>query len=210
MSTSTATATSSRPRISAIGPTPRSSRIAHRCRWASRIELATGERFAQHVRLSSEGLQGAAETSAPTLRISGPLGHRLPRIGLGSTSDGAPLSSNELAAIGALGLDHLRADVHPVREDWEDDLRRGLREAEALGWSLEIALFLLDTGPVPHVAELLAQAPIDRVLVFVEGAQTATPDETNLAHLWAQYAKASAPLCPTPPSEAALISTSPN
>jgi hypothetical protein len=142
-------------------------------------ELATGQRIAQHVRLASEGVQGAAKTPPPALRVGGPLGHRLPRIGLGSASDGIPLSSEELAAIRTLGLDHLRVDVHPVLEDWEDGLRRGLQEAKALGWSLEIALFLLDTDSLPRVAEMLAAALVDRVLVFVEGAQTATPDETT-------------------------------
>ena len=141
--------------------------------------LETGKRITQRVRLSSEGVQGAAETSAPSLRIGGPLGRRLPRIGLGSASDGAPLSGGELTAIRALGLDHLRADVHPILENWEEALRRGLQEAEALGWSLEIALFLVDTDSLARVAELLEDAPVDRVLVFVEGAQTATPNETT-------------------------------
>jgi len=141
--------------------------------------LATGKRIAQRVRLSSEGVQGAAETPGPALRVGGPLGRRLPRIGLGSASEGTPLSGGELIAIRALGLDHLRVDVHPILEDWEEDLQQGLQEAEALGWSLEIALFLVDIDSLARVAELLEGAPVDRVLVFVEGAQTATPNETT-------------------------------
>jgi D-apionolactonase len=142
-------------------------------------KLATGKRITQRVRLSSEGVPGAAETSAPALRVGGPLGRRLPRIGLGSASDGTPLSGGEITTIRALGLDHLRVDVHPILENWEEGLRRGLQEAEALGWSLEIALFLVDTVSLARVAELLEDAPVDRILVFVEGAQTATPNETT-------------------------------
>ena len=142
-------------------------------------KLATGQRITQRVRLWSEGVTGAAETGGAALRIGAPLGRRLPSIGLGSASDGKPLTEGELTAIRALGLDHLRVDVHPILENWEEGLLRGLQEADALGWSLEIALFLVDTDSVPRVRELLGDAQVDRVLVFVEGAQTATTNETT-------------------------------
>jgi hypothetical protein len=145
-------------------------------------ELPAGGRITQRVRVSLAGvMQGAAETPASALRVGRPLGRRLPRLGLGSASDGAPLSERELDLVRALGLDHLRVDVHPTVAGWEEGLRRGRSEAERLGWGLELALFLQDAEPLPHVAQILAGARVDRVLVLVEGAQTATPDETTPA-----------------------------
>jgi hypothetical protein len=142
-------------------------------------ELPVGRKISQRVRLSSAGIEAAEEAPPPELRIGAKLGRRLPRIGLGSAFDGRPLTAEEFDSVRALALDHLRVDVHPVLDGWEDDLRRGLEEAAALGWPLEIALFLAGTESVQGVGEMLRGAQVDRVLVFVEGAQTATPDETT-------------------------------
>jgi hypothetical protein len=79
----------------------------------------------------------------------------------------------------ALGLDHLRVDVHPAGPGWEERLQQGRTEAEQLGWMLEVVLFLQDAGPLPRVAELLSGARVERVLVLAEGAQTTSPDETT-------------------------------
>jgi hypothetical protein len=46
----------------------------------------------------------------------------------------------------ALNLSHLRVDVHLAQPDFETTLRRAANEANALGVSLEIALFLSDNA----------------------------------------------------------------
>lgn len=160
-------------------------------------ELPAGKRIAQRVRLWVEGLpEGVADAEPPVLRVGGPLGRRLPRLGLGSASDGAPLGDRELEAVRALGLDHLRVDVHPAGPGWEERLQQGRAEAERLGWTLEVALFLQDTGSLPRVAELLFGARVERVLVLAEGAQTTSPDETTPATLVEQTRTALATALP--------------
>ena len=52
------------------------------------------------------------------------------QLGLGSAAEGAPLGDHELEAVRALGLDHLRVDVHPAGPGWEERLQQGRAEAQ--------------------------------------------------------------------------------
>lgn len=157
--------------------------------------LEAGQRIVQRIRVVLDPPpERAVEPAPPALHVGRPLGLGLPRLGLGSASDGIPLSERELDLVRALDLDHLRIDVHTATNGWEELLRRGRTEAEQLSWSLELALFLHDAEPLPRVAELLQGAHVDRVLVLVEGAQTATPDETTPGRLVAIVRETLAPV----------------
>jgi hypothetical protein len=81
----------------------------------------------------------------------------LPRIGLGTASDGKTLSQTELARLRALNLSHLRADLDLSDPAYEETLRRATDEAAALGVDLELAIHLSDdaAAELPSLVDLL-------------------------------------------------------
>ena len=68
----------------------------------------------------------------------------LPCIGLGVASHGGALSDLERERLKMLQLDHLRVDLDLSDLGYRDVLRRAAGEADALGVSLDVALFLTD------------------------------------------------------------------
>jgi hypothetical protein len=145
--------------------------------------LEPGDRIQQRVVVSVEGVPARrADTEQEVvLRVGDALGRKLPRLGLGSASDGKPLSEHELALVRDLGLDHLRADVHLGSTGWQAVVRRALEDAARLGWGLELALQLReeDAERLDELRGLLEGARVDRVLAILHGGQTATPEETT-------------------------------
>src|SRR5206468_3965400 len=142
--------------------------------------LEPGDRIRQRVVVSVEGVpktRANAEQNV-VLRVDDALGRKLPRLGLGSASDGEPLSEHELALVRDLGLDHLRADVHLGGTGWQAAVRRAVEESARLGWGLELALQLReeDAGRLDELRGLLDGARVDRVLTILHDGQTATPE----------------------------------
>ncbi len=148
-----------------------------------------GTRIAQNVTISVEGtpVERRREEGDEEVRLTpGQMtGHHLPAIGFGMASDGASLSTRELELLQRLRPDHLRVDIHLVRE-YAAALERAIENCQALNCSMEVAVFVTgeSAGELDRLASLLqGRARIVRFLVFQEGAQTAHPSETTVPGL---------------------------
>src|SRR5205807_9290389 len=78
------------------------------------------------------------------LTLGEPLAQGLPCIGLGMASHGQALSAREIERLRALRLDHLRVDLRLQDPTYARELERAIQTCEALGCSLELALFMTD------------------------------------------------------------------
>jgi D-apionolactonase len=114
------------------------------------VEVPAGTTVRQSVTLSTRGaLSGSrsGDLSRPatvTLTVPDEEQVALPSIGLGSASHGQALSHCELRRLRALGLGHLRVDLHLGDAGYPEAFRRATLEADALGVALEVALFLTE------------------------------------------------------------------
>jgi hypothetical protein len=144
-----------------------------------------GQEIRQRVHLTFEGkAKDAAETGEPIrIELGERTGGRLPALGLGTASHGAPLSRREVELLRALRLDHVRADVHPGEKDWQAELGRAIDDSRALGVSLELALFLGADAEeqLEAVVEAAAGADVIRFLVFKDGEVVTDPRWVRLA-----------------------------
>ena len=150
------------------------------------VAVPAGTAVRQAVTLTLEGAVPASETEGGGIEVVvGEAAGRLPPIGLGLASDGAPLSEREIGRLRALRPAHLRCDV----KTWEGDLRgileRANAEAEALGCGLEVAVHLGDDpggelGSLAKDAALLGPR-IARWLVFRRGEKRTDPRWVALA-----------------------------
>lgn len=137
----------------------------------------TGQAFTQRVAISASG-----EVSGPafsresfSLSLGEPLGRKLPKLGLGTSTHDLEFSEADEDLLGRLQLDHLRVDLNLNDLDWPRRLDRAERESGALGTSLELALFLTsesDPGLPALESRLPLASPISRVLVFHENEPT--------------------------------------
>lgn len=158
------------------------------------VAVAAGEQVTQQVTVQLEGagaeVAGEAGEGGPVrLTSAGPARHRLPALGLGTTSHSGALGALELARLRALRPAHLRVDLRPGRAD----CRRGLREAVAAGFPLEVAVHL-STAPERELAEVAAAVTevrpgLARWLVFHEAELSATGTR------WVELARAALAGC---------------
>lgn len=144
------------------------------------VEIQAGARVAQTVTLSLRGSAASIEKAKAqrstaegqpvsfTLRPS-PL-IPLPQLGLGVASHGQPLSPQEIERLKALHLSHLRVDLDLTRPGYEATLRQATVEAQALGISLEVALFASSEAEseLKALLDVLARIrpPVGRWLIF--------------------------------------------
>jgi len=69
---------------------------------------------------------------------------RIPSIGICQSGRSNPLTQDETKIIRALRFDHYRIDLHLYKSGWQFKAERGSREADDLGYHLELALFFDD------------------------------------------------------------------
>jgi hypothetical protein len=131
-------------------------------------EVAPETRIAQSVTLSLAGRRESSEDdegrhrseSHPTaddtvtIVVDPAAELQVPRVGLGLRPDAPPLTPLEADRLRALRLDHLRVDLRLAEPGWREMLAGALAAAEAVGTSVEAALFLPDAPE----AELTALA----------------------------------------------------
>ena len=140
------------------------------------VEVPAGTKISQRITVTlktqreSRREKPDATTQPLTLQISSTDPRPLPRIGLGVASHGEPLNTEELERLKLLNLSHLRVDIDLTQSDYESGLRRATDEAQALGVSLELALFLTDGAEkeLQAFAEVVEQVkcPVGTYLIF--------------------------------------------
>ena len=123
--------------------------------------------------------EASGDPAIVTLTISDRPTGRLPAIGLGVASHGAPLSEAEIGALHQLRPAHLRVDVRLAAREAVATLERALREAAQLNCRLELALHLPREGAADAGAllRLLNQSPaaVARILALREGEPATSP-----------------------------------
>lgn len=140
------------------------------------LDAVAGQAFGQSVAISVSkapaGTRAAARSvqGSPTLKIGGPLGSTLPRIGVRLTADDS-LLERQSALLGRTHLDHVRVDLH-LDADWRTALQRAVSVSERTGVAVEAGVHLDQPDPAAMVA--LAGAvhglPLARLLLFRNGS----------------------------------------
>ncbi|MCC6178725.1 MAG: hypothetical protein IT305_25750 [Chloroflexi bacterium] len=119
-----------------------------------------------------------------TLDAEAPAIGRLPSLGLGADAGGDQLGARERARLIALGLAHLRVDLHLNDPDLGIRLRRGVERAAELGVPIEAAIFLTPDDlddQIERVDRILrAQRPSVRRWLVFDAATSATASEARL------------------------------
>ena len=118
---------------------------------------------------------------------------RLPQIGLGMASHGAPLSAVEIERLTALRLHHLRADLLLSDPAYPLHLQRAAQEAATLGVGLELAVFVSEDMEnelaALHARLEAARPPLVSLLIYPRheryqgGSVTAAVVRAARAHL---------------------------
>ena len=155
------------------------------------VEVAIGTKISQRITLTLKTQhEPRTETQdTPTqpvaLDVSAAEARPLPRIGLGTASHGEPLNAQELERLKRLNLAHLRVDVDLTQPDYEPALRRATDEAQELGVSLELALFLTDAAAeeLRGFAEVIERVkpPIGTYLIFHKTEASTSAQWVDLA-----------------------------
>ena len=144
--------------------------------------LEAGQGVRQRLVVTPVEVPVAAVATGPVrLAIGAPTGARVPPVGLGADRDGHRPGDHEAALLGGLAPGHLRVEVRLDRDDWAPALASAQETAQRIGAALEVALMLRGehTSSVSAMADALAAGPpVDRVLVTLAGARTATAEET--------------------------------
>ncbi|MBI1296415.1 hypothetical protein GC175_15790 [bacterium] len=111
------------------------------------VEITAGTPVQQQITVRLHGetsTQDDSNTPPVQLRVERRAVGEMPRIGLGLSSQEMVLARREIERLRAMQISHLRVDVDFTRSDWQDELRRAVDEADAIGTRLEIALHLSD------------------------------------------------------------------
>jgi hypothetical protein len=143
------------------------------------MDAHKGQRMQQSVTIWAEGeTEPAAAATETRIEIEPRATGRLPAIGLGMPSHGRPHSSREMAQLGVLAPDHIRADLYLDNAASSELLRRARDTAQQLGAALELAVFLSENAQA-ELRDLAAQLKdnrvrIARVLVFYGGKAFST------------------------------------
>jgi D-apionolactonase len=144
------------------------------------VEIPQGTRVVQKVTLALLGQRRkifpVVQGRPPQLSIATTQVFSKPPIGLGIASHGGELSKKEVERIKALGIAHLRADLHFNRADWRIHLEQAVQQAGHVGCKLHLALFLTGKSSeellqLKHELQRL-NAPTAIFLVFEEDAKT--------------------------------------
>jgi hypothetical protein len=185
------------------------------------VEVKVGTKIRQSVSLSlrscpakrDEEADGVESRPSPPPHVSGydeaaggpviltttipdrPTG-RLPAIGLGVASHGAPLSEAEIDLLQKLRPAHLRVDVRLATRDAVATLERARREAVQLNCKLELAIHLPregdeDAGALVRVLNQ-SPSPVARILALREGEAATSP--ATLAWVRKHFAVLDAPI----------------
>ena len=152
------------------------------------VEMRAGQRLLQQISLE---ITGAAIVRAPDekkvieIDVNTAAAAPLPRLGLGVSSLGQPLSELARERLSRLNLAHLRADLRLASPDWKQEFARAVGEANTLNVMLELALFLPNDLSVlwPELRSYLRQARrgIARFMVFADGEKTTNARALGLA-----------------------------
>lgn len=163
------------------------------------VEVPAGTKISQRITLTlntqdepkTEKLD--ATTQPLTLEISSADTRPLPQIGLGVASHRESLNAGELERLKSLNLSHLRADIDLTHPDYKSALRRATDEAQALGVSLELALFLTDAAAeeLQRFATVVERVkpPIGAYLIFHKTEASTSAQWVDLARRYLSDAK---------------------
>lgn len=139
------------------------------------LKAEAGQQFSQSVAISVSGASASVRATArslhdsPTLKLGGPLGVSLPRIGVRLTTDES-LIERQSELLCRTQLDHVRVDLQ-LGADWRTDLEKARSVHERTGVGIELGVHLdeSDLGVLGALAGAAGGLPLSRLLLFRHG-----------------------------------------
>lgn len=165
------------------------------------VLVSAGTRIKQSVTLRLIGAVEPVEVREPAsvqlVVDAGKVVGRVPRLGLRAASHGQPLAAGEIERLRLLKLAHLRTDVHFDQPDWETHLRQTIRESQALGTTLEVALYMgveaqAALPALRRIVDELAPAVATWLVLDGSGYGTTPPEAVTLARQYLESYSADA------------------
>jgi len=110
------------------------------------VTVENGTKINQTITLKLHGTVPDVHAQSDTLafNINDEIAGKIPSIGLGSASHGKPLTDTEIERLKTIHLSHLRVEVRLWEHNAEAVFRQAVAESQAIGTTLEIALFISD------------------------------------------------------------------
>jgi hypothetical protein len=131
------------------------------------VTVAPGDRIAQAVEVTLEGMVPPVRWSPPVLRIDlADETHPLPRLGVQLDHDGHRLTPAEIHRLGALRLGHVRVDIDVSSPEALIRLEAALVDAEAIGALLVPALHVTAPEDLARLSPWAGDERISHWLVF--------------------------------------------
>lgn len=121
------------------------------------VAIKKGDKVRQTIRLKVSGSPDTASSLSPEnfhFEVA-PEARRLPRIGIGQSSEAMGLSAEAIRRLKAAGFQHYQVDLKLYDAGWPAQWQRGKAEAKQLGLPLELNLFFDHIEP--ELAAILAE-----------------------------------------------------
>ncbi|MEM9829628.1 MAG: hypothetical protein AAF944_03270 [Bacteroidota bacterium] len=105
----------------------------------------------------------------------------LPPIGIGRSTEFDTLTSSEIDLLQKIHFSHYRIDLHLHEPDWTEKWKRSVAEAQALTWSLEVALHFGNQSAeqLESFLKVTSINLVSSILIFEEARKVASIDLLN-------------------------------
>ncbi len=146
------------------------------------VKVMKGEKISQRIgfRAEAAGAEKKADSEEIILTIDPLLSFDIPLIGIGHSTRQSPLTINETEILRNLAFNHYRADIYLFSAGWTREADLAAREAVALNYSLELALFFDNNFPrqiEEFTGWLATRKPAISVISILHKSQAVTPHE---------------------------------
>jgi len=143
--------------------------------------IRKGEKIWQRIEFKAEGgdIVETGENRGINININPIITSDMPLTGIGQSSRPSPLSIDEIRILRELHFDHYRVDLYLFRPAWKEEADLAAREAAALNWPLELALFFDENSNSQledFIDWLLIHNPGISVITLLHKCEAVTPD----------------------------------
>lgn len=114
--------------------------------------MEKGEKINQKIvlKVNNESYQHLTVTEEIIINIDTEPKAEIPSIGIGRSTRQVPMTDSEIQILNKIRFDHYRTDLSLFHQDWKVKAELAVKEASALGCSLEIALFFDNNAAIQY------------------------------------------------------------
>ena len=149
------------------------------------VQICEGTRISQKITIIAEGISGThlKTDDLISIRLLPEKIIKFPETGICRSTRNLPLSNTEKRILRSLHFDHYRVDLKLFIPGWEKEAENAFDESSALGWPLELALFM-DDEYENQINDFLTccnkRKPTTRSVFIFHKDHPSTPDEMAL------------------------------